>query len=104
MDSLTTERSTLGPSHQRGGGVPASVVRNRKVNDPTSAFRELGATVVVEGSVRRKGPGAHLTVVLIDSKRLRQIGSTELEEPSGALAALERQAVSGLARLLDIKG
>src|SRR5438309_9600458 len=83
--------------------VPASVVRNRKVNDPTSAFREMGATVVVEGSVRRKGPGAQLTVVLIDSKRLRQIGSTELEDPRGDLAALERQAVTDLARLLKIK-
>ena len=103
MDSLTNELSNLEAAQQSLWVVPASVVRNRKVNDPTSAFRELGATVVVEGSVRRKGPGAHLTVVLIDSKRLRQIGSTELEDPSGDLAALERQAVTDLARLLKIK-
>jgi len=34
---------------------------------------------VVQGRVERKGPAVHLTVVLIDSKRLRQIGSAELE-------------------------
>jgi len=103
MDSLTNELSNLEAAQQSLWVVPASVVRNRKVNDPTSAFRELGATVVVEGSVRRKGPGAHLTVVLIDSKRLRQIGSTELDDPSGDLAALQRQAVTDLIRLLKIK-
>src|SRR6266480_1538456 len=103
MDSLTNELSNLEAAQQSLWVVPASVVRNRKVHDPTSAFRELGATVVVEGSVRRKGPGAHLTVVLIDSKRLRQVGSTELDDPSGDLAALQRQAVTDLARLLKIK-
>jgi tetratricopeptide (TPR) repeat protein len=79
------------------------VVRNRKVNDPTSAFRELGATMVVQGSVQRKGRAVHLTVVLIDSRRLRQIGSAEMEDSSGNLAALQRQAASQLARLMKVR-
>ena len=103
MDSLTNELSNLEAARQSLWVVPASVVRNRKVTDPTSAFRELGATIVVQGSIRRKGPGMHLTVVLIDSKRLRQIGSAELEDRSGDLAALQDQAVAGLARLMKIK-
>jgi serine/threonine-protein kinase len=103
MDSLTNELSNLEAAQQSLWVVPSSVVRDRKVNDPASAFRELGATMVVQGSVQRKGPAVHLTVVLIDSKRLRQIGSAELDDRSGNLAALQSQAVSQLARLMKVK-
>jgi eukaryotic-like serine/threonine-protein kinase len=103
MESLTNELSNLEAAKQSLWVVPASVVRNRKVNDPASAFHELGATMVVQGSIQRIGPGVHLTVVLIDSKRLRQIGSAELEDRTGDLAALQNQAVAGLARLMRVK-
>src|SRR5256714_4122165 len=103
MDSLTNELSNREAAQQSLGVVPASVVRNRKVHDPPPASREPGARVVGEGGARGKGRGAHLTVVLIDSNRLRKIGSTELDDPSGDLAALQRQAVSDLVRLLKIK-
>ena len=43
------------------------------------AYRDLGATMVVQGSVQRKGPVVYLTVVLIDSKRMRQIGSVQAQ-------------------------
>src|SRR5204862_6427610 len=76
---------------------------SRNVNDPASALRELGATMVVQGSVRRKGSGVQLTIALIDSKRLRQIGSAELEDRTGALARLQNQAVAGLARMMRVK-
>jgi tetratricopeptide (TPR) repeat protein len=45
----------------------------------------------------------YLTVVLIDSKRLRQIGSAELEDRGGDLAALQNQAVTHLARLMKVR-
>jgi len=103
MDSLTNQLSNLEAAQQSLWVVPASVVRNRKVIDPTSAYRELGATMVVQGSVHRKGAGVQLTVVLIDSKRLRQIGSAALEDRDGDLATLQDQAVASLARLMKIK-
>jgi serine/threonine protein kinase/tetratricopeptide (TPR) repeat protein len=103
MDSMTNELSNLEAAQQSLWVVPASVVRNHKVTDPTSAFRELGATMVVQGSVQRKGPDVYLTVVLIDSKRLRQIGSAELEDRTGDLAALQNQAVTHLARLMKVR-
>ena len=103
MESLTNELSNLEAAQQSLWVVPASVVRSRNVNDPTSAFRELGATMVVQGSVRRKGSRVQLTVALIDSKRLRQIGSAELEDRAGDLATLQNQAVAGLARMMRVK-
>jgi serine/threonine protein kinase/tetratricopeptide (TPR) repeat protein len=103
MDSMTNQLSNLDAAQQSLWVVPASVVRDRKVDDPASAFHVLGATMVVQGSVQRKGTAVHMTVVLIDAKRLRQIGSAELDDGSGNLAALQSQAVSRLAQMMKVK-
>jgi serine/threonine-protein kinase len=102
MDSMTNGLSNLEAAQHSLWVVPASVVREHKVSDPTTAFRELGATMVVQGAVERKGGKVRLTVVLIDAKRLRQIGSLELEDPVGDLAALQNQAVTRLARIMRV--
>ena len=102
MDSMTNDLSNLEAAQQSLWVVPASVVRERKVSEPTAAFRELGATMVVQGAVERKGENVRLTVLLIDSRHLRQIGSIQLEDHSGDLAALQNQAVTRLARLMKV--
>src|SRR5690349_5625772 len=102
MDSMTNGLSNLEAAQHSLWVVPASVVREHKISDPAAAFRELGATMVVQGAVERKGPGVRLTMVLIDAKRLRQIGSIQLENHNGDLAALEDQAVTRLARLMKV--
>ncbi len=103
MDSMTNELSNLEAAQKSLWVVPASVVRSRKVIDPAAAFRDLGATMVVQGAIERKGSDVSLTIVLIDSKRLRQIGSARLEDPSGDLASLQNQAVFHLARMMKVK-
>jgi len=103
MDSMTNELSNLDASQQSLWVVPASVVRRRNVSDPASAFRELGATMVVQGSVQRQGQEVHLTVNLIDSKRLRQIGSAKFEDSSGDLNTLQNEAVFRLAGLMKVR-
>jgi len=72
---------------------------------PPSRERLAGlaySTTVVEGSLSRNGPDVSLTVVLIDSKRLRQIGSAQIDNPSGDLAALQNQAVFRLASMMKV--
>jgi serine/threonine protein kinase/tetratricopeptide (TPR) repeat protein len=103
MDSITNQLSNLDTAQQSLWVVPSSVVRSHKISDPKSAFRELGATMVVQGSVQRQGNAVHLTVVLVDAKLLRQIGSADLEDRSGNLAALQHEAVSHLARMMKVK-
>ena len=82
--------------------VPSSEVRHRNISDPTSALRELGATLVVKGSVARRGTDVHLNVNLIDAKNLRQIGTADVDDSSGNLAALEDQVVARLAKLMHV--
>ena len=97
MDSLTSKLSNLQEGEQALWVVPASEVRRRKVNDPEAALREFGATLVVKGSVMRDNSGVHLTINLIRTKDVRQEGSLSLQDPAGDFAALQDQAVSGLA-------
>lgn len=102
MDSLTSKLSNLDVGQQSLWIVPASVVRRFKVNDPTTALRDLGATLVVKGSIQRSGRNVHLTVNLVETKSLRQIGSVELEDSASDIAALQNEAVSRLAKMLNI--
>lgn len=102
MDSLTSRLSNLDVGQQSLWVVPASVVRHRKIDDPALALRELGATLVVKGSIQREGQDVRLTVNLINTKTLRQIGSVGLEDRAGDLSTLQDEAVARLARLMHI--
>ena len=102
MDSLSGKLSNLDVGNQSLWVVPASEVRRHKVIDPSEALRELGATLVVKGNIQREGQDVHLTVNLIDTQNLRQIGSVALEDRAGDLATLQDEAVARLARLMHI--
>ncbi|HXM14736.1 MAG TPA: protein kinase [Candidatus Eremiobacteraceae bacterium] len=102
MDALTNSLSNLDAAQKSLWIVPASEIRKYKIRDPESAFRVLGATMVIEGNVRRTTSGVHLTVVLIDAKRLRQIGSAQVEDPNGDLAEVEDAALVHLGRMMKV--
>jgi eukaryotic-like serine/threonine-protein kinase len=102
MDSFTNQLSNLQAAQQSLWVVPASLVRSRNVNDPATAFHELGANMVVQGKVERNGRDIALTVNLIDSRHMRQIGSAHLEDRSGDLAALQSGALQRLADLMRV--
>jgi eukaryotic-like serine/threonine-protein kinase len=102
MDSLSGALSNLDIGNQSLWVVPSSVVRARKVEDPSAALRQLGATLVVQGSIERDGKDVRLNVNLINAKTLRQIGSAQFEDPAGDLATIQNEAVSRLANLMGL--
>jgi eukaryotic-like serine/threonine-protein kinase len=102
MDSLTSKLSNLDSTQQSLWVVPSSVVRSRKVSDPSAAGKDLGANLVVKGSIRRDAKNVQLTVNLIDAKDLRQLGSAVLEDATGDLAGLQDEAVARLGRMMNI--
>jgi len=71
MDSLTGRLTNLEVGKQSLWVVPAREVRQHKIVDAASALRELGATVVLEGSLQRNVQTIHLTVNLVSTKNLR---------------------------------
>jgi serine/threonine protein kinase/tetratricopeptide (TPR) repeat protein len=102
-DSLTNDLSNLEAAQEGLWVVPASQVHNHHITDASEAFRVLGASMVVEGKVRRKGSVVGATVVLIDAKHMRQVGSADVENKSGDLADLQDQAIHHLVRLIGVK-
>ena len=102
MDSLTSKLSNLDSAQQSLWVVPSSVVRSRKVSDPSAAGKDLGANLVVKGSIRRDGKNVQLTVNLIDARDLRQVGSAVLDDATGDLASMQDEAVARLGRMMKI--
>ena len=102
MESLAGRLSNLDVGNQSLWIVPTSEVRRTRVTDPADALRQLDANLVIKGAVERDGNDIHLTVNLIDTKNLRQVGSAMLEDPAGDLSTLEDEAVSRLAKLMNI--
>jgi eukaryotic-like serine/threonine-protein kinase len=103
MESLAGKLSDLDESGKSLWVVPSIEVRNRNISDPGAALRELGATLVVKGSVARNGKDVRLAVNLIDTKNLRQLGSANVEDTAGDLVKLQDQVVARLAKLMHVK-
>jgi len=103
MDSLASRLTNLEGGNKSLWVVPASEVRRRNVSDPAAALRELGATIAIECRLQRDGQNIHLTANLIDTKKMRQLGSVDLRDRAGDFSSLEDQAISGIARLMHIE-
>jgi serine/threonine-protein kinase len=103
MESLTNKLSNLSPGKESVWVVPASVVRERRIDKPTIALRDLGVNYVVQGSITRDGQNVRLTLNLIDTKSLAQVGSIEVNDPAGDIRGLQEEAIRRLARILNIR-
>jgi serine/threonine protein kinase/tetratricopeptide (TPR) repeat protein len=103
MESLAGRLSDLDESGKSLWVVPSIEVRHRNISDPGAALRELGATLVVKGSVTRNGKDLRLAVNLIDTKNLRQIGSANVDDTAGDLVKLQDQIVARLAKLMHVR-
>jgi serine/threonine protein kinase/tetratricopeptide (TPR) repeat protein len=102
-DSLTNNLSNLEAAQEGLWVVPASQVHIHHITDPGEAYHILGATMVVQGKVRRKGSAVIATVVLVDAKRMRQIGSADVANSHGDLADLQDQALLHVVRLIGVR-
>ena len=58
--------------------------------------------MVVKGSIQRQGEGVHLTVNLINTKTLRQVGSVEMEDAAGDISTLQNEVVTRLAKMMGV--
>src|SRR5215469_13014961 len=95
MDSLAGRLSNL-DLQKKLWVVPPSEIRRRKVDDPATALREFGATVVVKGHFSWDSGTARLNLEVIDSRRMREIGYADLANREQDLSALQDEAVTRL--------
>jgi serine/threonine protein kinase/tetratricopeptide (TPR) repeat protein len=102
VDSLAGRLSNLDVDNKALWVIPTSEVRRLKVSDPATALKDFGATYVVNGSVHRDGKDVNLSLNLIDTRNMRLVGSTDIDDQGGDLATLEERAVSKLAKLMNL--
>jgi eukaryotic-like serine/threonine-protein kinase len=102
VDTLSGKLSNLDVGNKALWVIPASEIRRLKVTDPAAALKTLGANLVINGSIRRDGTAVNLNLNLINTENLRLIGSVDVVDQAGDLAALQDEAVSRLAHLMDL--
>ncbi len=102
VDSIAGKLSNLDVDNKALWIIPTSEVRRLKVADPAAALKDFGANYVVNGSVLRNGKSVDLNLNLIDTRNLRLIGSANVEDQAGDLATLQDQAVTRLAKLMNL--
>jgi serine/threonine-protein kinase len=102
MDSLTGRLSNLEATNNTLWVVPTSEIRKHGVTDASAARKEFGANIVAKGNVERSNGDVHLTMTLVDTKKMRQIGFVDVESRSDDLAALQDDAIASMGRLMNI--
>jgi serine/threonine-protein kinase len=103
MDSLAGRLSNLGTDSNSLWVIPTSEVRRLNITDPSTALSKLGATLAIQGSVERNNQDVRLNLSLIDTRKLRQIGSADVDDRAGDLSMLQDEAVAKLADLMKIR-
>lgn len=101
-EAIAGELANLGDTNKSLWIVPPTEVRKRKVEDATGALREFGATIAITGAFEERDNIVHLKLSVIDTKKLREIGYTELDDDRGDLKSIETAAVRDLGRLMNL--
>jgi tetratricopeptide (TPR) repeat protein len=82
--------------------APMRDVRSRKVTTPDLARRELGATLVVAGSVRRAADLTRLNLSLTDSRRQQVLQTRTIVAAGSAPFDLEARQIQAVASMLGL--
>jgi len=103
METMTSKLTQLEQFQDALWVVPVSEVREREVNSPGEARRQLGVTLVVTGSVQRLDDKVRMTLNLVDAKTQRQLRSTVIDDSAANVSALQDSMVFELAKMLEVQ-
>ncbi len=100
VETLSSQINQLSPGDGSLWVIPASVVSAGLT--PRQAREQLGATIVVDGTVQFEDESVRVTFNLIDTSTLRQVASGRVDQSDGEALALQDRTVLQLARLLEV--
>lgn len=83
--------------------VPSSEIHARKIVSAEDARRIYGATLAITGSGQRWGDRIEFTLNLVDSQKLKQIGSRTIEFVASNPIAFRDKAVDAVVQLLQLQ-
>ena len=100
IDGLT-ETLTLALTRQPGLSVIAPS-DSRMFETVAEVRREFGVSLVISGSVQRRGDNVRLVLGLVDAQTQRQLDAQPVEWPATQLPGLEDSVVAKLADMLNV--
>jgi len=83
--------------------IPLTDVQHAGVASPAAARRQLGATLVLTGSLQRFGEGARVNFEVVDPVRGVQVRARMVERPANSGALLQDVVVDAVVEELDIE-
>jgi serine/threonine-protein kinase len=81
--------------------VPALEITTRNIRDVDAARKELGANLVLSGSVQRSGPEVRVNFALLDARTHKQLRAQTLTSTMQAGFVFEDQVAETVARMLQ---
>lgn len=78
-------------------------VRGRGIESPSEARDQLGARMVVEGSLSGNGDEVQLTLGIVDPQTSSTVSSATVTDARANLMGLERKAVARLSNMLSLR-
>lgn len=103
MDSITSRLSQYESGNARLTVVPASEVRQQRVNAAAAARKAFSATQAVAGSILSQGDRVRLILTVIDTAKAVQTGSVTVENSRAKAFDLQDEAVTKLATALSLR-
>lgn len=101
-DTLTAELIELERFQGKLMVIPASEIRAREIRSAEDARSRYAANLVVTGSTQRLGDQVQLTLHLVDSAALRELGARSFHFDIRNPASLRTGAITRLSSLLEI--
>jgi len=103
IESLTSDLTQMERFHQALLVVPSAEVRRQAVTSPSDARRSFGVGLAITGSVQRAGDEVRVTVNLVDTHTMRQLGSRGFVLKRDDLSEMEDRLPRLVADLLDVQ-
>jgi len=103
VETLTSRLTQLEQFQGALWVVPVSEVRERRVNSPGEARKQLGVTLVVTGSIQKLDNKIRMTMNLVDAKTQRQLRSAVIDDSAANASALQDSTILELAEMLEIQ-
>ncbi len=83
--------------------VPSRELRTRRISSAQEARKELGVSLVLEGSIHRSGSVVRVNYALVDTGMLRQLRADTITADASDPFAVQDRVADGLVRMLELE-
>lgn len=103
VETLASKLSQLEQFQEAFRVIPASEMRQESVTSARAARLTFGATIALSGSVQRSGDRLRLTINLMDTHKLRTLGSRAMDTDWNDISLMQDGVVLQVADLLGVR-